>query len=179
MTEPSTIPDSMLETAAKTLLQGNRGFNERAAQSVTRIALEAADVPALLARIEALEYQITDRDDSFRRVIAEQCAPDERHCSCVPALRARIAELEAAATWKPFATAPINEGDVIVCREDAGVFVARFCSPLAEDGEPLPEDEWLWFSAEGEDLTGGLPTEWLTTTEHLEAMKAQSGAGGE
>ena len=36
---------------------------------------------------EIAEYQ--------RRVVSEQCAPDETHCTCVPALRKHIAELES------------------------------------------------------------------------------------
>lgn len=69
--------------------------------------------------------------------------------------------------WKPFDTAPKTQSDVIVWREDAGTFVARFCSPLTEDGEPLPENEWLWFTAEGEDLTDDLPTHWLVELDQI------------
>lgn len=47
------------------------------------------------ARIAKLKGRISDYEDDFRRVMAEECTPDEKHCSCVPHLRKRIAELEA------------------------------------------------------------------------------------
>lgn len=39
--------------------------------------------------------ELAEIREAYARVLAEQCAPDEKHCTCVPALRARIAELEA------------------------------------------------------------------------------------
>ena len=46
--------------------------------------------PQLVERAEHAQ----DFEDDYRKVMSDQCAPDERHCSCVPHLRARIAELE-------------------------------------------------------------------------------------
>lgn len=48
------------------------------------------------AHVAELESAIAERDEAYRKVIAGECAPDERHCSCVPHLRQRIAEMEAA-----------------------------------------------------------------------------------
>jgi predicted nucleic acid-binding Zn-ribbon protein len=45
--------------------------------------------------IGKLRAQIAEYDESYRRVMSEDCAPDEKHCTCVPALRAWIKELEA------------------------------------------------------------------------------------
>ena len=45
-------------------------------------------------RIVQLEKEISDWRDTFRIVLADECAPDERHCTCVPFLRDRIAQLE-------------------------------------------------------------------------------------
>ena len=45
-------------------------------------------------RIIQLETEINDWKDTFRIVLADECAPDERHCTCVPFLRARIAQFE-------------------------------------------------------------------------------------
>lgn len=42
-----------------------------------------------------LETQLSDFTDDFHRVMDEDCSTDEKHCSCVPHLRRRIAELEA------------------------------------------------------------------------------------
>lgn len=46
--------------------------------------------PQLVERAERAQ----DFEDDYRKVMSDQCAPDERHCSCVPHLRKRIAELE-------------------------------------------------------------------------------------
>jgi hypothetical protein len=41
-----------------------------------------------------LEGELGDRNDEAARVLNEDCPSDEAHCTCVPHLRARIAELE-------------------------------------------------------------------------------------
>lgn len=57
------------------------------------------------------------------------------------------AALEAAerAAWRPFSEAPENGTGILVFRPDTGEFIAYF----VDDG---------WFSTNGEDLTGDLPT---------------------
>lgn len=54
-------------------------------------------------------------------------------------------------TWKPFITAPENGSDILVFREDAGIFIAF---PY-HDGDSL-----RWFADGGEDISGDLPTHW-------------------
>lgn len=44
--------------------------------------------------LHGLRERLADFQADYRKVMSDQCAPDERHCSCVPHLRARIAELE-------------------------------------------------------------------------------------
>ncbi len=39
---------------------------------------------------------LPDFEDDHRAVMSEQCAPDEKHCTCVPPLRAENAKLRAA-----------------------------------------------------------------------------------
>lgn len=53
------------------------------------------DIKELKAKIAELEEQLKDRDEAYRKVMEEKCPPDEKHCTCVPFLRERIAELEA------------------------------------------------------------------------------------
>ncbi len=65
--------------------------------------------------------------------------------------------------WMPFATAPKDRTEIIVYRKDAGGFTAIFCEPLSD--EPVSEDDWCWFSASGQDLTGDLPTHWMPLPE--------------
>ena len=42
-----------------------------------------------------LADEVIDWREGQRRVMAENCAPDEKHCTCVPVLRKAIEELEA------------------------------------------------------------------------------------
>jgi hypothetical protein len=42
---------------------------------------------------ETLTESLRDRDAAFSKVMNEQCPSDEHHCTCVPALRAEIAQL--------------------------------------------------------------------------------------
>ena len=52
-------------------------------------------VSQLIAEVERLRERDDNFCDDFRRVTSEACAPDELHCSCVPHLRAQVAELQA------------------------------------------------------------------------------------
>ena len=45
--------------------------------------------------LAAAQERIRQYEEDFRKVITEECASDEKHCSCVPHLRRRIAELES------------------------------------------------------------------------------------
>ena len=45
---------------------------------------------------DALKNELADIKEADRKVLAEDCAADEKHCTCAPALYRRIAELEAA-----------------------------------------------------------------------------------
>ena len=74
----------------------------RADLSAPRAEVErvGAEVLAALVGVEAERDALRERlnayEDDFRRVLAEECAPDERHCSCVPHLRAEVEELRLA-----------------------------------------------------------------------------------
>ena len=43
---------------------------------------------------ERLTKYIEDYEDDTRKVLADECAPDEKHCTCVPVLRDIIAALK-------------------------------------------------------------------------------------
>jgi hypothetical protein len=49
------------------------------------------------AGITKLEEKLKDIEDSFKATVKGECAPDEKHCSCVPALRLEIERLNALA----------------------------------------------------------------------------------
>lgn len=51
---------------------------------------------ALAAEVERLSARLAEFEDDALKVLGEPCASDERHCSCVPHLRARIVEVERA-----------------------------------------------------------------------------------
>ena len=53
------------------------------------------DIAIHKALITDLEGELTEIHEQYKLVMEERCAPDEHHCTCVPFLRKRIAELEA------------------------------------------------------------------------------------
>lgn len=61
-----------------------------------RVEMDRArhDATVLTVDNARLRTELDDRDEAHRRVMAEQCAPDERHCTCVPALRAEVRRLQ-------------------------------------------------------------------------------------
>lgn len=53
--------------------------------------------------------------------------------------------------WQPISTAPKDGTEIIVFRNDAGVFCAFF-----------HEETECWFSADGlDDITDDMPTHWM------------------
>lgn len=62
-------------------------------------------------------------------------------------------------TWQPFETAPRDRTVILVYRPDAGVFTALYTPALAEDGEE-DEDNYCWFTVQGEDIDNDPPTHW-------------------
>lgn len=52
-------------------------------------------VRALCDRADNLEASLDDIRNAMRGAMDETCGLNEKHCTCVPMLRARIAELEA------------------------------------------------------------------------------------
>ncbi len=78
-------------------IRANRDFAFHRNDDVSRIY--ARDVSELLdevervrAELEEARAQIADFEDDFHAVISTPCAPDERHCSCVPHLRHALEE---------------------------------------------------------------------------------------
>lgn len=61
----------------------------------------------LLAEIERLKRWKADTEAAYAVAINDECGPDEKHCSCVPALRNEIERL----------TKTINDGDYAGLRE--------------------------------------------------------------
>lgn len=50
------------------------------------------------AKVSDLQEWLDDYENEARRIMNEECAPDERHCSCVPALKAEMERLRKVAT---------------------------------------------------------------------------------
>lgn len=64
--------------------------------------LRTFDMNLALKRIKALQDEneeqrtkLADIDEYHRRVMAERCVDDERHCTCVPVFRAEVKRLRA------------------------------------------------------------------------------------
>ncbi len=76
--------------------------------------------------------------------------------------------VEVIDLWCDFNTAPSDGIGILVWRKDAGVFIAS-CQ-LTEDGE-----NDCWFSSDGDDLTGDLPTAWMPLPVGPEKTARKSG----
>ena len=56
------------------------------------------------AERDELRFRLKDWEDNHKAIVAGDCAPDEKHCSCVPSLRKELAALRkdydhAASAW--------------------------------------------------------------------------------
>ena len=78
---------------------------------------EKAAVSIADRRIAELEAELADIHETHREIMAEECAPDEMHCTCVPVLRAEVERLKADCIgWK---TALARDHDAWQqCRDD-------------------------------------------------------------
>lgn len=63
---------------------------------------DAVELVELRAKYQNLLYKVEDFKDDYKKVMQEECAPDEKHCSCVPHLREMIKRIsnEKFAVWK-------------------------------------------------------------------------------
>lgn len=71
------------------------------AADLERLYVTRASFDAVKEELAVAQALVNSYEEYYGRVISEQCAPDEKHCTCVPALRQRIEQLEAAAAWIP------------------------------------------------------------------------------
>lgn len=69
--------------------------DEQLAEMKARCDAAHAVGSELRAEVERLREWKADCEASFRETVEEPCPPDERHCACVPPLRAVVAELRA------------------------------------------------------------------------------------
>jgi hypothetical protein len=81
-----------------------------------------------------LRAKLADWQETYANIVAECCAPDEHHCTCVPALRAHIKELEAQ-----LARAETRERDLELVNSRVEAFCAEYRSvfknPVGKRGE--------------------------------------------
>lgn len=59
---------------------------------------DAVELVELRAKYQDLLHKVQDFEDDFKKVMREECAPDEQHCSCVPHLRTEIKYLKSKST---------------------------------------------------------------------------------
>ncbi len=103
----------------------------------------SVELKGLRAQIEALTEQLDDINASYRRTVFDLCAPDEKHCSCVPALREEISSLRKAVengpvpgselerllvldhVFRTFIRPAVEEGIAMVHSGYDGVFMGR------------------------------------------------------
>lgn len=62
--------------------------------SALALELQTKKNQQLQHEIVELKERLTEINEGFRAVMAEECAPDEKHCTCVPTLRAKMALMQ-------------------------------------------------------------------------------------
>ena len=87
---------------------------------------------------EEQRQRLADFEDDFCRVLADQCAPDEMHCSCVPHLRRALAEAVPAFVARVNARA---EADMLAGRPITGAHHRALVAELALLAPPAAETE--------------------------------------
>ncbi len=98
--KPAAIAGILLNTFGElyTLIEGEENTD------LVRAFIEAGPAMLkLLERIAELEEWKADVENSYRITMDEKCTADEKHCTCVPILKQRIAKLES---WRPASEPP-------------------------------------------------------------------------
>lgn len=85
---------------------GERMLSDLAIKMMKYSSYSVEDVVRMADRIAALEAEnarlndeLDDIKEAYKQVMSERCPTDEVHCTCVPFLRAELAELRDAAKW--------------------------------------------------------------------------------
>jgi hypothetical protein len=88
-----TIEEQLRELSLRIIVAASRaGIIYMEGETVERMADE---ILALRAELTVAKDRSADYEADFRRVVNEECAPDEKHCSCVPHLRRQLAQRDA------------------------------------------------------------------------------------
>lgn len=68
--------------------------------------------------------------------------------------------------WQPIESAPRDGTPVLVWRGPTDIFVAHYVSPVDVFG-PDDSDDYVkrWWSTDGQDLTGPMPSHWTPLPE--------------
>lgn len=141
------------------------------------------------AALEDARTRLTDFEDDFRRTLSEDCAPDERHCSCVPHLRQalRDAHRDGQLAAAERATPIVN--DIATQRDMAVREVKRLRDEIeelrltlaAEQGKPegAPSEGWHNVAADMHDTYWQKATDrgvWaVTPTSRMERLTMAQG----
>jgi hypothetical protein len=108
------------------------------------------------------------RDGRYTLIIEEVSLVASMNDPAMPA-DIPVGLIVAVPGWKNIESAPTDGTEILVFRQDAGVFTAWFVSPDSFPSNGLPsvgeDDERCWFTRDGEDLTGDMPTHWMPFPE--------------
>lgn len=104
--------------------------------------------PSTNQRLSELMQRMEDYEREFRQVLNEDCAKDEKHCTCVPHLRRRIKDLETQTDTKLRARLRGAETNVRIMRNYVVELYSLLGSLLSADAEDEARAEALdWLSA--------------------------------
>jgi len=121
------------ERNAASLLSGATRFRDIQEKLADAAPDLLADRATMAGEIERLQARLSDCEDDARRVLADECAPDEAHCSCVPHLRREIERLRSllCAVLPECASCP-DCGPIVPTDEDG------CCARCGADCELIP-----------------------------------------
>lgn len=114
---------------------------------------ECAEIRGLFAELDAenerLRKELSDIKDAHQTVMSERCPEDEKHCACVPTLRAEIKRLRDSAHAKHVwpSCGHNSFGVCSICYHDRGEYLSLIESKLSvakAEIEQLRAERDLW-----------------------------------
>lgn len=109
--------------------------------------MAVVDAEARINEYETLKDELAEHDAYYRKVVDGKCAPDEVHCTCVPALRDKIKQLEAElATYKEQMLEQITRKDKSITENEAlrELFWMTLYYWMGPELGPMPTDKEMY-----------------------------------
>lgn len=151
---------------------------EKAEQSCATLGRWHTEISGQLqdcqVRAEKAECEVEDWKSCAKTAASENCPPDEKHCSCVPLLRKKVAVLQAISEAR-FVRAEIAEESLTGANET----IAKLQAIVAQcQGHVIVEADISAYEFEAADCNGGVLHEGVFYHSVEEAKAALAAKGG-